>query len=94
MGYSRVKRTDHNQAEIAQALRALGASVAILAGVGGGVPDLLVGWRGQNYLLEVKNLDGRGKRLTLAEREFHETWRGQASIVESVDQAIELLSEA
>ena len=85
------RRRDSNQADIVAALRATGASVAVLANVGGGVPDLLVGWRGANLLLEIKNLDGRGNRLTPAEREFMDTWRGQVAIVEDVTGALALL---
>jgi hypothetical protein len=35
---------------------------AILFCMGGGVPDLLVGWRGANYLVEIKNPSGRRSR--------------------------------
>jgi hypothetical protein len=55
------------------------------------VPDLLVGWRYANLLLEIKNPDGRGKRLTPVESEFMESWRGQAAIVEDVACALVLL---
>ena len=48
-------RTDGNQAEVVAALQAYGASVQSLAGVGKGCPDLLVGFRGVTYLLEVKD---------------------------------------
>lgn len=85
------RRHDDNQAIIAAALRAAGASVFDLAGVGAGCPDLLIGWRGANLLLEVKNLDGRGRRLTPAEREFIATWRGQVATVEDIPGALALL---
>lgn len=49
----RAPRTDANQAEIVAALRTRGALVQSLAGVGAGVPDLLVGWRGA-----LRNLSG------------------------------------
>jgi len=84
-------RHDSNQIEIVTALRQTGATVTILSGVGGGVPDLFVGWRGINLLLEVKNLEGRGKRLTLAEREFMENWHGQVAIVEDIAGAVAFL---
>jgi hypothetical protein len=84
-------RHDSNQIEIVSALRQAGATVAILSNVGGGIPDLLVGWRGINLLLEVKNLDGRGKRLTPAESEFMDTWRGQVAIVEDLADVLVLL---
>lgn len=47
-------RCDRNQPEIVSALRSIGASVLITSNQGGGFPDLVVGWRGHNYLLEVK----------------------------------------
>jgi len=68
--YNALRRVDVNQAAIVRALRESGASVAVLSSVGRGLPDLLVGFQGVNFLLEVKNLEGRGARLTPAERDF------------------------
>jgi hypothetical protein len=87
-------RTDSNQKAIVDALRALGCSVAILSGVGGGVPDLLVGYQGVNYLLEVKNLAGRGMRLTPAESAWLRDWRGQVNVVASLDEALAVVRAA
>lgn len=87
------RRTDRNHAEIVNALRKLQCSVADTSGAGCGFPDLVVGVRGHNLLIEVK--DGRKKpsarKLTPAQIQFHATWRGNIHIVESVDQAIELI---
>lgn len=85
------KRIDANQTEIVSALRAAGATVRSLAALGCGVPDLLVGWQGVNYLVEVKNLAGRGDKLTPAEDEFITTWRGQVAKVLTVNDALRLL---
>lgn len=85
------KRTDSNQAAIVRALRAHGFTVEILAGLGGGVPDLLVGGGGTTWLFEVKNLDGRGLQLTPAEARFHTTWRGQAAVITCAEQALEVI---
>ena len=84
-------RTDANQARIVEALRRIGASVSVTSGVGNGFPDLLVGYRGQTTLLEVK--DGEkppSKRaLTEAEAYFLDSWRGgPAVVVESEHEAI------
>jgi len=68
-------------------LRALGCSVAVLSGLGGGVPDLLIGFRGVNYLLEVKNLEGRGDKLTPAESAFFDSWAGQVEVIRDSDEA-------
>lgn len=79
-------KTDHNQNEIVQALRQIGATVVLLHKVGSGVPDLLVGFRGVTYLLEVKQL--KGKPNLLQERWYRE-WNGRAPvIVKTVDDAI------
>lgn len=80
---------DRNQAEIVEALRYAGATVESLHRVGAGVPDLLVGFRGRNYLLEIK--DGKkvpsAQKLTEDQVYFHATWRGQVAVVRSVPDA-------
>ena len=89
-----IRRTDANQKTIVAGLRDLGASVLILAGVGCGCPDLLVGWRGYNILVEIKNLAGRGDRLTPAENEFMSAWRGgQVEVVHDIDEALAIIGE-
>lgn len=87
-------RSDANQAEIVRVLRAAGASVCSLAGVGKGCPDLLIGFFGENILVEVKNPNGRGMRFTPAEREFMATWKGRTFVICDADQALELLIAA
>ncbi|WP_151738233.1 hypothetical protein [Acinetobacter junii] len=90
----RAAKIDANQTEIVKALRQVGASVQSLASTGKGCPDLLVGFRGVNWLLEIK--DGQkvksARKLTPDQIEWHESWRGRVYIVESVDQAISLLN--
>lgn len=95
----RAAKVDVNQAEIVAALRDVGATVTSLATVGKGCPDLVVGFRGRNYLLEVKPPGGvRGglsrQTLTEAEREWHRTWRGHRAIVTSIDQALYAIGAA
>lgn len=89
----RACRVDRNQAEITEALRAIGATVQPIHAVGDGCPDLLVGYRGLNILLEVK--DGgkppSKRRLTEDEEAWHQKWRGQVATVETIDQAIEVV---
>ena len=90
----RAAKVDANQTEIVKALRQVGASVQSLAATGKGCPDLLVGFRGKNLLLEVK--DGgkvkSARKLTEDQVVWHQTWRGKVYIVESVDQALNLLN--
>lgn len=76
-------------------LRRCGASVQILSAVGKGCPDLLVGYRGKNYLLEVK--DGKKKpsarRLTPDEEDFFLSWKGQVSVVREFGEAWDVISQ-
>lgn len=81
----RIAKTDANHAAIIAALRQVGASVVSLHAAGDGLPDLLVGWRGANYLLEVKSAAGR---LTPAQARLHATWAGRIAVVRSVDEAL------
>lgn len=87
------KRVDANQPEIVARLREVGASVTPTHEIGRGFPDLAVGFRGITYLVEVK--DGSKppskRRLTPDEQEWHETWRGQVAIIETVDDALRLI---
>lgn len=86
-------RVDDNQKGIVAALRQAGATVQHLHTVGQGCPDLLVGFRGANYLLEVK--DGSKafsrRQLTPAEREWHAVWRGQVAVVEDYEAALAII---
>lgn len=67
-------RADANQPAIVKALRGAGCLVEHLHEVGGGCPDLLVGWRGRWHVVEVK--DGSkppsGRKLTPKQVEWHE----------------------
>lgn len=88
------KRVDQNHSEIVKGLRAVGASVQSIAAVGKGAPDLLVGTKRRNYLLEVKNSDmpPSKRKLTEAEAAWHQCWRGQVSIVHSLDEALAVIN--
>ena len=74
----RAAKVDANHAEVVAALRQIGCRVQDLSGVGGGCPDLLVGWRGRLVLIEVK--DGRkppsARALTRDQVEWHQRWQG------------------
>lgn len=61
------RNRDSNEAEIVEALKAAGASVQRLNETG--TPDLLVGYQGQTFLLEVKR---SGKRVRVAKHGHHD----------------------
>lgn len=89
----RAAKVDENQPEIVQALRKAGATVTPLHAVGSGCPDLLVGWKNSNLLVEVK--DGAkppsARKLTKDQQEWHATWAGQVVVVKDIDEALNVL---
>ena len=89
----RAARIDNNQAEIVDALRKAGATVQSLAAIGKGCPDLLVGCRGKNMLLEIKNENRppSKQKLTPDELAWHEAWRGSVAIVKNTNDALRAL---
>ena len=92
-------KVDATQAAIVKALRKAGCSVVSLAGVGDGCPDVLVGCElyedcpepfRSNFLMEIK--DGSKppsqRKLSPAEKIFHDNWKGQVATVGSVAEAL------
>ena len=80
----RAARVDANHGEIVTALRSVsGVSVCSLAGLGFGVPDLLVGARGLSYLCEIK--DGSkfpsDRKLNPDQVEWIGKWTGSPVII-------------
>ena len=93
----RAGRIDANQQRIVKYLRQCAMRVQILSDVGKGFPDLLVGYRGVNVLLEVKDGDKvpSKQKLTVAEKDWHDAWGGQVEIVATPEKAAEVVvSEA
>lgn len=89
----RAARVDANAPQIVAALRAAGATVRVII-QGAGLPDLLVGYKGQTYLLEVK--DGKkppsARKLTPDEQKFFDEWTGgPCVIVTSVEDALRVI---
>lgn len=86
----RAAKIDENQAAIKEALEAAGCAVQSLAGVGLGVPDLLVwkpGWcdvEDRYYLIECK----AGSKFTPAQKKWHAEWPGPAFVANSVADAL------
>lgn len=90
----RAAKVDANQPDIVRDLERIGCSVFRLSNVGKGVSDLLVGYRGKNILIEVK--DGSkppsARKLTPDQVIFRAEWRGQYDVAESVEQAISIVT--
>lgn len=93
------KKRDGNEKAIVEALEALGAFVTRLGDAG--VPDLLVAYRGESLLIEVKDptqakkayragAGGGRVALTDAQRKWWDRpWHGgRRAVVETVDEAV------
>jgi hypothetical protein len=91
----RAARIDDNQPAIVQAMRVAGCLVQSLAGLGNGVPDLLVGLPDKTLILiEVKDGDKypSEQALTMDQGTWHEKWKGYPIyVVNSVEQALALI---
>ena len=88
-------QSDANAAGIVSALRAVGASVELIASPvrRAGVPDLLVGHRGRNYLIEVKRpasgpRGGGAGGLSADQRTWIAAWAGSVAVVSTVEDAL------
>ncbi|MCP4256754.1 MAG: hypothetical protein GY774_04405 [Planctomycetes bacterium] len=81
------KKRDANEPEIVEALEKIGASVERLD-----LFDLLVGYKGRTYMMEVKNPLGKNK-LTESQIELMKTWKGSPlHIVRDAETAIDILT--
>lgn len=91
------KRVDANHAEVVAQFRELlpEASVFDLSGAGRGIPDILVGHNGFNYLFEIK--DGSkppsARKLTPAQKKLHESWQGQICVVTTATEMVETINK-
>lgn len=81
--HRKAARRDKNESDIIAGLARLNG-VTIRQISGAGVPDLLIGYRGQNFLLEVKTETGK---LTPAQIDFFDTWNGQKAVVRTLEDA-------
>ncbi len=92
------KAKDANQAEIVEALEKIGCDVFVLDRP----VDLLVGYRNQNFLIEVKleerrNHEGKHTQLQkeffgLDKRHPEKEWRGQKAVVHNIQEALEAVT--
>ena len=65
-------------------------SVFDTAAVGKGFPDLVVGWRGLNFLVEIKDGDKppSARKLTVDEQAFHDAWGGEVIVADNPEDAV------
>lgn len=84
-------RTDKNHAEIRDGLRKLGIVVFDAFNVKGGFPDLVVGYGGATYLIEIKS--GKGV-LNKKQVSFHKRWKGIGAIATcwTLEEVLEVIN--
>lgn len=91
----RAAKVDDNQKEIVEGLRKFGASVLITSQLKNCF-DILVGYKGVNYIMEIK--DGKKppsqRKLSEGEQKFKDSWKGgEYYVVLSLEQAIKIIND-
>jgi len=83
------QKLDENHRAIVATLQYNGALVGDLSNAGGGIPDLVVGYRGVLFLVEVKTLKGA---LSPKQKEFFAQWSEYPTlIIRTVDEAMDVM---
>jgi hypothetical protein len=87
-------RVDANQPAIVNQLRAIGASILHVHQLKNCF-DLLVGYRKQTFLFEIKDpaQPPSARKLTPGEAKFRDEWRGsEYHVIETFEQAVAILT--
>lgn len=83
------QKLDENHRAIVATLQYNGALVGDLSNAGGGIPDLVVGFRGVLFLVEVKTPKGA---LSPKQKEFFAQWSEYPTLViRTVDEAMNVM---
>jgi hypothetical protein len=92
----RARRNDANKRALHKLWLAVGGSWLDIAPDHGGEPDALVGWRGKDRLIEIKNPDGSPSKREPRPNQvaWHRTWRGRpVAVVLCFDDLKEIFDE-
>lgn len=86
----RAAKVDTNQRPIVTALKQIFGEDCILdlSAVGQGCPDIMIGVRGKNLLMEIKTDTGK---LTTDQQIFHLSWPGQVHVVRCLQEALQVI---
>jgi Holliday junction resolvase len=86
-------RVDANQKEIVQQLRKIGISVLHTHQLGRGAPDIILGYRNENFMIELKdgNKTKSQQKLTPDEIEFQAKWQGNYAVCNSLEQILSVI---
>lgn len=88
----RAARVDNNQPKLVKQLRQCGFSVLIISQLKNCF-DILVGYKGNNYAFEIKDPDKppSKRKLTEGEQKFFDTWKGNVTLVETLDDCLKVI---
>ena len=78
-------RVDLSHSEVINGLIQAGMTAKSIASVGGGIPDVIAGFRGVTVLLEVKS---GNNGLTEQEEKFALNWSGSYAVVYNAEEAV------
>ena len=94
MAIRRAAKIDDNQNELVALIRAMGVSVAITSAAHDGFTDLVMGFGGVTVLVEIKDgsKEPSRRKLTPPQKIFHGSFKGAITVIETEQQAIELVS--
>lgn len=90
----RAKKIDSNQPELVRQIRGIpGTSVTHTHELGGGMVDIIIGYKKKNFLCEIKDpkKPKSARKLTIDEERFHAEWKGQIAIIETIDDIFKLI---
>ena len=85
-------KVDGNQNDIVKGLRTIFGDDVVFdcSAVGRGFPDIMVGVRGRNLLMEIKTDKGK---LTPDQVYFHRQWGGKVHVIHSLQEALKAIED-
>ena len=89
-----IRKTDNNHKEILDQCRKIPQLTAFSTHtIGKGFPDIVVGYKGLNYLFEIKDplKPKSARKLTQHESSFFCNWKGQVNVIHTIEDIIEIL---
>lgn len=89
-------RTDSNQVMIVEAFRNFGAEVTVTSNVGEGFVDIVVSYRGEWFMIEIKDGDKckSAQKLTPEEIAWHKKQKAVVYIIATAQDVINLLTDS
>jgi hypothetical protein len=81
-------RADNNQKEITEKLVKIPGLSQFDVHRQPGFCDKIIGYRGINYLIEIKSKNGK---LSESQKEFHGNWNGKIHVVYSFEEILTIL---